>query len=324
MTPTGKHPLMKDLSKPKTPAEYARLYFTGFAMGAADIVPGVSGGTMAFIMGVYETLIDAIKSFDLEAIRLALGFKFKEVFEHVSLRFLVVLGLGILTAIITLSTLLHNLLESQPTYVFAFFGGLILASVVAVGIRVTWNMVAVVALLIGTAAGFIIVGLPAFSNVSHDPIILFLSGMVAICAMILPGISGSFILLVLGQYEFVLGAVKSRDILSLIAVALGCVVGIVIFSRILSWLLKNYENSTIALLVGFMVGSLRLIIHRAVILENAETGQEYMANLGATEIGISIVLIIIGFLLVSFIDHLQTRTNPVISLVWKKQQPVSA
>lgn len=310
---------MPDLSRPRTIADYARLFFTGFSMGAADIVPGVSGGTMAFIMGVYETLIDAIKSFNLKAVQLALKFKFGELFnKQVPIRFLLALGFGILTAIFALSTFLDTALDETPTYVFAFFAGLILASIIAVGAKVVWKPSAIVAFLVGAIVAFWIVGLPTLGDqLGHAPPILFVSGMIAICAMILPGISGSFILLILGQYEFVLNAVRERDIISLVAVAAGAALGIVAFSRVLSWLLKHYENVTVAVLVGFMAGSLRLIIHRAFnAIVESPTGESIATpiTLDATMLAIAAGLLVLGFILVTFIDHLQSRSNPIARL----------
>jgi len=325
--PTHNDHIMSDLSKPKTPSEYARLFGTGFAMGAADIVPGVSGGTMALIMGVYETLINAIKSFNLDAIKLALGFKIKDLLEHVPYRFLITLGLGLLTAVLALSSILHDLLETESTsaFVFAFFAGLIVASILAIGLKVKWNGTAIGAFIVGTIVAFFIVGLPTLGDqLGHAPPVLLLSGMIAICAMILPGISGSFILLILGQYEFVLNAVRSFDIVSIMSVAVGAVIGLLGFSRVLSWLLKNYENSTIAVLVGFMLGSLRLIFHRMVYFVDAETEIETFIPLDATQIIIAIVIGFIGFLLVSFLDHLQTGDNPVFRMFWNKSSEKKA
>lgn len=319
---TTNDPIMGDLSKPNTPTEYARLVGTGFAMGAADIVPGVSGGTMALIMGVYETLIDAIKSFNLEAIKLALGFKIKELLDHVPFRFLIALGIGLLSAVLLMSSVLHNMLESEGsfTYVFAFFAGLIVASILAIGLKVTWSSNAIIAFIIGAVVAFVVVGLPTVGDqLGHAPLVLFFSGMIAICAMILPGISGSFILLILGQYDYVLGAVKNFDIVSIASVGVGAVIGLLGFSRILSWLLKHYENVTIAVLVGFMLGSLRLILHRSVYFLEPETEVESLIELSGGQIVLAIVAGIAGFLLVSFLDHLQTGENPVFRLIWKKQ-----
>ena len=301
----------KDHSHPKTLRDYLRIFFTGFLMGAADIVPGVSGGTIAFIAGIYEDLLNAIKSFNLTALRLALGLKFKELFQHIPFQFLIALGLGIGVAIILLSSSLSHLLETQPTYVFAFFGGLILASIVAIGVKIKWDIARIVALIVGAVAAFIVVGLPVLQNADHSPLTLFLSGAIAICAMILPGISGSFILLILGQYEYVLNSVRDRNLLTLILVAAGCAVGIVIFSRVLSYLLKHYYQTTVALLTGFMIGSLRTI------WERASAGTELMPSFGGAEVAIIVVLVLLGFLLVSLIDHVQSRSNPIISLFWR-------
>jgi putative membrane protein len=303
-----------DYNRPRTARHFLRLFFTGFAMGAADIVPGVSGGTMAFILGIYETLIDAIKSFDLTAIRLALGLKFKALFEHIPFGFLIALGLGILAAIVTLSNLLGTALENEPALVFSFFGGLVLASIVAIGVKLKWTVATIISLVIGTVFAYVLVGLNPLQNVDHTPVVLFFSGTVAIMAMILPGISGSFILLILGQYAFVLNAVRTSDIVSIGSLALGCVVGIVLFSRVLSWLLHHYEQITIAALVGFMVGSLRKIW-----IEATASGATDFATM---EILIAIALIVCGFILVSFLDHLQTRRNPVFS-VWQRSRTTS-
>ena len=305
-----------DLSRPRTPRQFLRLFLTGFAMGSADIVPGVSGGTMAFILGIYETLLDAIKSFNITAIRLALSLKLRALFDHVPFGFLIALGLGILAAIFTLSNALGIALEQYPTFVFAFFGGLVLASIVAVGSKLNYTPSVIVRMVVFTVAAFIIVGLNPMENSDHSPVVLFVSGMIAIMAMILPGISGSFILLILGQYQFVLGAVRSLDIVSLVSLAAGCVVGIVGFSRILSWLLKRYEQVTIAALVGFMIGSLRTIWDRSV------GGIETLPSFGAPEIALAIGLLVFGFLFVSLLDHLQSGTNPVYARFWRPRRPV--
>jgi putative membrane protein len=328
-----------DLSHPKTPGEYLRVFFSGFAMGSADIVPGVSGGTMAFILGIYETLINAIKSFNLDAIRKALKFDLEGVLNQIPFRFLIALGLGLGTAVLLISNILHGLLENQPTFIFAFFAGLIIASIVAIGIKVRWEPVAVVALVVAAAFAFVIVGFNADepetvvetntqlesaaavetveieeAYVPSPPLTLFFSGMIAICAMLLPGISGSFILLILGQYAAVLGAVSNLHLVSIAAVGAGAAIGIIAFSRVISWLLKHHENVTIAALVGFMLGSLRLIYDEAVGGIDVITGGEAFDE---AQWGLVALLLIGGFLLVSLLDHLQSRTNPVFAWFWK-------
>jgi putative membrane protein len=313
----------QNLGRPRTPKEYLRLYLTGFGMGTADIIPGVSGGTIAFIMGIYDTLVYAIKSFNLDAIRLVLSRKFAAFVDHVSLRFLIALGLGIVTAVLLLSNLLGTLLETQPTFVFAFFGGLVLASIVAVSGTVRWTSVALVALVIGAVFGFLITGLDALdpSRVPHDYLMLFISGSIAIVAMILPGISGSFILLILGQYQFVLDAVRNRDLLSIFAVALGCVVGLVTFSRILSYLLHHYRAPTLAVLIGFMIGSLRELWEQAVYQKDPVTKMldfSMPRTFTASDILISVLLIAAGFAVVSLLDHVSGGNNPVVKRIWAR------
>lgn len=308
----------QDFSQPRTPRQFLRLYLTGIAMGAADVVPGVSGGTMAFILGVYSTLLNAIKSFNFKAIRLLLSAKIGELLQHISFFFLLALGSGILTAILALANALGTALEQQPTLVYAFFGGLIVASILSVAILLRWNLSAILALVAGALFAYWLVALPELADADHSFPMLFFSGAVAICAMILPGISGSFILLILGQYKFVLDAVRALDIGSVAAVALGAIVGIIAFSRVLSWLLKHYYTVTVAALVGFMVGSLRRI------WIEGERGLSKLGEVGAGEIAVIIGLFALGFVIVSFVDHLQSGRNPLFVRVWRIQPKEAA
>ena len=315
---------IQNLSKPQTPAQYLRLILTGFAMGASDIVPGVSGGTMAFILGVYEDLINAIKSFNVDAIRLALGFKLKALVEHTSLRFLLALGVGLLSAVLLLSGFLSKTMDDTNGRIllFAFFFGLVLASILTVGIKVRWSASSAFTFLLGTVAAFVIVNIvPA--DAEHTAPILFVSGMIAITAMILPGISGSFMLLILGQYDYVLTAVSERDLPPVIIVGMGAVVGIIAFSRVLSYLLKSYYDLTVALLVGFMAGSLWKIYPWKECLEadldrhgdiRCLLEQNIVPDTSSETFAAAIVLLVIGFLLVNMLDHLQSRENPIFRL----------
>lgn len=244
-------------ARPRSVTAYLRLFFTGCAMGAADLVPGVSGGTMAFVLGVYQDLLDGIRAFNLDALRLFLRLRLRELERQIPLRFLLTLWLGILTAIFGLAGFLSSTLEDPVgrVHLFAFFFGLVLASIVAVGAQLRRSPATALALFTGALVAFAIVNLvPADAEPSTFN--LFLAGMVAICAMILPGISGSFILLILGQYDHVLRAASERDFSTLLTVAAGSVVGIVVFSRVLGWLLRNRPQMTVAALVGFMIGSL--------------------------------------------------------------------
>lgn len=236
--------------------KYLLTYFKGMGMGAADIVPGVSGGSIALITGIYEELLRSINSFNLDNLKLLLKFKFKEFFTQVNSPFLLSLLLGILTSIFTLSKVITYLMDEHPIPLWSFFCGLILISAVVIlkGIN-RWNMGVIIALIFGIITAYYITELPPTS--SPDALwFTFLAGAIAICAMILPGISGSFILLILGKYEQVLKAVSDKDIFTLAVFAAGCIVGILSFSRIISWLLKRYYDLTIGLLSGFMLGSI--------------------------------------------------------------------
>jgi putative membrane protein len=228
-------------------------------MGAADVVPGVSGGTMAFILGIYEELITALRSFDTEFVRLLSKGSFREALERVSWRFLVSVGVGILAAVFSLARGLSWLLVNQPVLIWSFFFGLIAASVFTVSRRVTrWGAVGFVSLFSGAALTYALVGMVPMES-PETPWFLFLSGALAICAMILPGISGAFVLVLLGKYLFVLEAVNQRDVAVLGIVAAGAVFGLLSFARLLGWLFKRYHNATVALLTGLMLGSLRKV-----------------------------------------------------------------
>ena len=228
-------------------------------MGASDVVPGVSGGTIAFILGIYEELITAIKAFDLYSIKLLLSFRFKAFFNHIPWQFLLSIGIGIILAIFSLSKAISWLLQYRPVLIWSFFLGLILASVGIVFLRVKkWGSSSILYLLMGSIGAYLLVGLVPVST-PNTPFFLFFCGAIAICAMILPGISGSFILVILGKYQFILEAVNQRDFTVLLCVAAGSFVGIASFSRLLKWLLTRYHDLTIALLIGFMIGSLRKV-----------------------------------------------------------------
>lgn len=224
-------------------------------MGAADIVPGVSGGSIALIAGIYQELLDSINSFSLENLKLLTKGEVKRFYKAVNGSFLLSLLLGILTSIFVLSRLITFLMENHPIPLWSFFTGLILVSAFLILKEIKrWHLGVVAAVLVGTLIAFWVTNLPP--TTSPDALwFTFLSGSIAICAMILPGISGSFILLILGQYEGILQAVTERNFLKLFVFALGCVVGILSFSRVVSWLLRKYHSATIGLLSGFMLGS---------------------------------------------------------------------
>ncbi|MCA9368923.1 MAG: DUF368 domain-containing protein [Pseudomonadales bacterium] len=231
----------------------------GFVMGAADIVPGVSGGTMAFIFGIYEKLINGIKTVSGKALTLLAKGKLIEALEVIPFHFLVPLALGIGAAVISLSSLLTYMLETYPELIWSFFFGLVVASIMIVSKRIkTWKFIEVVSAIAAAVAAFMIVGAVP-TETAATPIAFLASGAVAICAMILPGVSGSFLLIILGKYEQILQAVHDKDIVTLGIFMVGAVIGLALFSRVLSWLFKHHESVIIAVLTGFMLGSLRKI-----------------------------------------------------------------
>ena len=236
--------------------KYVGTAFKGACMGAADVIPGVSGGTIAFLMGIYEKLLNSIKSVNGEALKLLFTGKIASFWKHINGTFLLSLGAGILFSIFSLARLMKYLLEFHPVPLWSFFFGLILASAIYIlkGLD-KWSFQNILSLLVGVAmASYICLASPAQTP---DALwFVFLSGAIAICAMILPGISGSFILLLMGKYAFIMNAVTELNIAVLAVFAIGCTVGIISFSHVLSWLLKKFYMQTIALLSGFMIGSL--------------------------------------------------------------------
>ena len=239
--------------------DYLLLTLKGMAMGAADVVPGVSGGTIALITGIYEELIFSIKSINLKALKLLLSGRPAAFWKAINGSFLLSVLLGIAISIFSLAKGLTFLLHHYPILVWSFFFGLIVASAIYVARTIkAWNAGAVIAGIAGIViAYFITVISPAEANTTW--FYIFFSGMIAICAMILPGISGSFILVLLGMYQFILGAVVDLNIPVLLVFVAGAAIGIIGFSNVLSWLLKKFHTLTIALLAGFMVGSLNKI-----------------------------------------------------------------
>ena len=228
-------------------------------MGAANVIPGVSGGTIALVTGIYEEFIHSLKSIDTKAIKLLLTFKFKELFQHVNAPFLLAILIGVAVSILSLAKVLEWLLTQQEVLTMAFFFGLILASVYLIGKTIKhWNWKTILSFLIGAAIAIAIAFLnPGQENTSWWYLIIF--GIVAISSMILPGLSGSFILLIMGNYLLVLSAIGNFDFKLLIPFAVGCLIGLVAFSNLLSWVFKHYKEITLALLTGFILGSLVII-----------------------------------------------------------------
>jgi len=305
----------------RTWTDYLGLTARGFAMGAADVVPGVSGGTMAFILGIYEELINSIRAMvNPAAIKLLLNLRIKDGLHLLPWKFLVAVLLGIFLAIFSLAKFLEWMLINYPALLWSFFFGLVLASIYTVSKRIKpWRKTTIASTVIGAIAAYIIVGLVPLET-PNSPWFLFLSGAIAICAMILPGISGSFILVLLGKYQYVLSAVNNRDIVTLLLVGAGAAVGIITFAQILGWLFKRYHDVTVAILIGLMVGSLRKIwpwketvdfildrhgepipIKLINVLPAAWTG----------EVTFALILAILGFIVVIVLDFWASRKKPV-------------
>lgn len=239
----------------------------GFAMGAANVVPGVSGGTIAFITGIYERLIEALKSFDVEAVKLGSKFQIKELWTKVDGRFLLSMGIGVILAFATLAKLLKWGFEHHPVLVFSLFFGLILASIPSVGKMIRkWDTSVFVVFLVGLGIAVSIAFLTPASE-SNNPIYLGICGVVAICSMIIPGLSGSFVLLLMGNYELImldsLSALFGGDLKTalpvLIPVGIGAVVGLLVLSRLLSWLFRTHHDNAVSAITGFVTGSLVII-----------------------------------------------------------------
>lgn len=242
-------------------------FLKGFAMGAANVIPGVSGGTIAFITGIYERLIDALKRFDTTTIRMVFKFQLKDAWERVDGRFLAALGAGMMVSILSLARFLKWGFDNHPVLVWAFFFGLIAASLPAVGKLVrSWSGGAIVALVIGAGVALSMAFLTPVSE-NENLFYLMICGVVATCSMIIPGLSGSFVLLLMGNYELIMieavNSLSSGEIGEalkiLVPVGIGAVVGVIALARLLSWLFRTWHDVAVALITGFIAGSLVII-----------------------------------------------------------------
>ncbi len=295
--------------------ESLSVFLKGVAMGAANVIPGVSGGTVAFITGIYERLIEALKSLDGNALKLVLKGRFKEFAAQVDLGFLVALGLGIVVSIVTLASLLEYLFEKHETYVWAFFFGLILASVIFVGKQVRkWSMGPVLGFLIGAT---IAIGVALLKPAAENDSIpyLLLCGVIAMASMIIPGLSGSFVLLLLGNYQLVmiesvigLKSLDPRAFAILVPVGIGSVLGLLVLSRLLSWVFQKHHDLAVALLTGFVAGSLLIIWPwKTAVIETFEVagkakekviGYDWFWPPLSPSVGLAVLVMVVGFLAV--------------------------
>jgi len=303
--------------------DHLLLIAKGVCMGSADVVPGVSGGTIAFISGIYEELIDSIKSIDSSSLKLLFTGKFKAFWAAINGNFLISLLAGILFSIVALVKLITYLLDNEPVLIWSFFFGLVLASSITVCQTIERKSIdRWIAFAIGTAAAYYItIATPA--ETPNSLWFIFLCGAIAICAMILPGISGSFILLLMGKYTFIMNTIKGimerenigHNLLILGTFATGALIGIVSFSNLLSWLLKKWKDITVALLGGFMFGSLNKIWPWKEVMETYVDSHGEIKPLVETNIAPNeqilpaVALAVAGFMLVILIEKLAAQSN---------------
>ncbi|WP_036379135.1 DUF368 domain-containing protein [Muricauda sp. MAR_2010_75] len=297
--------------------DYIFITLKGMAMGAADVVPGVSGGTIAFISGIYEELITSINNINLSLFTTLKKEGFKAAWNKVNGNFLLALFLGIFISVLSLAKFLSWLLENEPILLWSFFFGLVLASIFFVGKEITkWTMATVVVFILGAAVAFFITELPPSDNAESLPY-LFLSGALAVCAMILPGISGAFILVLLGSYKTILDAVHERDITIVLTVAVGAIFGLLSFARLLKWMFNHYKNITLALLTGFILGSLNKIWPWKKVLQTKTFGEKTIvvddmnvwpsAFEGDNQLILAIILAMIGFSLIFILEKVASK-----------------
>jgi putative membrane protein len=302
--------------------DYFILVFKGMAMGAADVVPGVSGGTIAFISGVYEELIATLNSINLNSLKTLKLQGVSATWKKINGDFLLALFGGILLSILSLSKLVAWLLHEEPVLLWAFFFGLVLASIIFVLKKINqWNSAVFLGLILGGVFAYQLTQLNALGN-SDSNWYLFLSGAIAICAMILPGISGAFILVILGSYANVLQALNDKDIAKITIFMTGALIGILSFSRLLKWLFKRFKNMTLAVLTGFMIGALSKIWPWKKTLSFRENSDGISVPLkeqciapfsfdGDPQILSAIGLMLFGFLMIFFLEKIGAKNKKI-------------
>ena len=298
-------------------SDYFLITLKGMAMGAADVVPGVSGGTIAFISGIYEELIHTISGVNLSLLGIWKREGFTAMWKALNGNFIIALLLGILISIFTVMRLANYLLENHPILIWSFFFGLVLASVLYVAKQIPkWNYMVVISIIAGAGVAFYLTSLPPMTAVASD-LFLFFAGAIAVCAMILPGISGAFILVLLGAYKTISEATHDFDFKTLGIVALGAVFGLLSFSKVLKWLFANYSNITLAVLTGFIAGSLNKIWPWKKVLETAVYGDKSVVireesvlpwNFGTEpHLFYAFLLMLAGFLVILILEGLAVK-----------------
>ena len=310
----------------RTPFQLGLLTLKGIAMGAADVVPGVSGGTIAFISGIYEELIDSINNINFGALKILKSEGLKAFWNHINGTFFIFLFGGIILSIASLAKGVTYLLEEHPVLIWSFFFGLIIASIWLVGKTITkWTPSVITTLLIGAAIALYISSIQTVAHVDASWYLL-LSGSLAICAMILPGISGSFILVLLGSYHIVLEAIKEREMTTIALFGIGCVIGLLSFARILKFLFSKFKEITIALLTGFMIGSLykvwpwKIKIGDAPLVIHSNGKEDWMMTnvfpssfQGEANVGLAILCLVGGFLLIFILEKFAPKETESIN-----------
>lgn len=298
---------------------YIIISLKGVAMGAADVVPGVSGGTIAFISGIYEELITSINGLNFSKFKVLKNEGFKSFWRAINGNFLLALFTGIFISVFSLAKLISWLLVNQPILLWSFFFGLVFASIFFVARAIEkWNLGTLTAFVFGAAIAYYITTLPPTEN-SQSLIYLFFSGALAVCAMILPGISGAFILVLLGSYKTILDAVHQRELHIIATVAVGAVFGLLSFARLLKWMFENYKNSTLALLTGFILGSLNKIWPWKRVLETKIFGKKVIpvneVNIspfkfeGDNQLLFAILIALLGFCVIFILERLAVTSK---------------
>jgi len=320
-TPLSWKAAIWDTKGPATSKQMVLLFFKGVFMGAANIIPGVSGGTIALITGIYAELLQAIRSFNLDTLRFLKQFELKRALNTLHLRFLVTIGAGVALSILSLAHVMTFVFTRFPVHTWSLFFGLLLASILVMAVKIrNWIGSGGLAIIGGTVFAYFFVAMIPVSTPNAWWFILA-AGVVVICTMILPGLSGSFLLLILGKYEYIIGALKQpfvlENFLILSIFGIGCVVGIMTFTRVISIMLERYENVTMAVLTGIMCGSMRKIWPWKEVLEKKmiQGKEKIISEINVlpkaldAEFYAALVLIVVGFVLVIILEKSAGRKN---------------
>ncbi|CAI8415822.1 MAG: Uncharacterised protein [Flavobacterium sp. SCGC AAA160-P02] len=299
--------------------EYIIIFLKGMCMGAADVVPGVSGGTIAFISGIYEELLSSISSFNFRLIKTLKEEGIKSVWVKVNGNFISALFLGVFISILSLAKIIESLLINHPILIWSFFFGLVFASIIYVGKQIKkWNTGSAVLLICGVVVAYYITTLNPMVSENSSPWFLFLAAMIAITAMILPGISGSFILVLLGAYKPVLNALNTKDFFSIGVFFIGAIIGLLSFSKILKWLFSKFKNYTLAILTGFIIGSLNKIWpwketiswrtnSKGIEVPFNQISKSPLSFEGDSQLTFAIIVAIVGFALIFILERLAVK-----------------